>query len=239
MFKRRVKSDYRQEGECLYRCLTCPSGCPPTNINFCSFALCTITLNRSSLSHLDIRLKYKVVSSRLTFYVEKSVFTPSLLAPVRVHFSLPVVGDTLETGGPKRPAVLTGVVRYKAGGGGNTPQRAREFWTVPDPFSSVLVRMWQSEPMSEWSPSIVSPVVIRWPLSWPLSAIAEPQRRRGHFDASTYRSLIHSRVPGHRARNSDENRSHRCQICCVRCLHRVLSFSLFPPPVILNRLSAF
>lgn len=237
MFKRRVKSDYslarRQERECIYRCLTCPSGCPPTNINFCSFALCTITLNRSSLLHLDIRFKYKVVSSRLTFYVEKSVFTRSLLPPpVRVHFSLPVVGDTLETRGPKRPPVLRGVVRYKAGA--NTPQRAREFWNVPDPFSSVLVRMRQSEPMSEWSPSIVSPAVIRWPLSWPLSAIAEPQRRRGHFDASTYRSLIHSRVPGHQARNSDENGSHRCQICCVRCLHRVLSFSLFPPPVILN-----
>lgn len=85
MFKRRVKSDYslarRQERECIYRCLTCPSGCPPTNINFCSFALCTITLNRSSLLHLDIRFKYKVVSSRLTFYVEKSVFTRSLLPP--------------------------------------------------------------------------------------------------------------------------------------------------------------
>lgn len=146
MFKRRVKSDYslarRQEGECLYRCLTCPSGCPPTNINFCSFALCTITLNRSSLSHLHIRLKYKVVSSRLTFYVEKSVFTPSLLAPVRVHFSLPVVGDTLETGGPKRPAVLTGVVRYKAGGGptlrkglgnfGPCLTRSARFWSGCD-----------------------------------------------------------------------------------------------------------
>lgn len=210
MFRRRVKSDYslaqRQEVEFIYRCLTCPSGCPPTNINFCSFALCSITLNRSSFFRLDIRLKYKVVSSRLTFCMEKSVFTPSLL-PLLSEFTLHfLVSATRWKRGAQSGRLSWGGRQIQRGA--NTLRRAREFWNVPGPFSSVAVRMWRSESMSEWNPSIVSPAVIRWPPSWPLRAIAEPQRRQSHFDTSTYRSLIHSRVPGHQARNSDENRSH-------------------------------
>lgn len=149
MFKRRVKSDYslaqRQEGECIYRCLTCPSGCPPTNINFCSFALCTITLNRSSLFYLDIRLKNEVVSSGLTFCMEKSVFTPSLLPPVRVHFSFPVVSDTLENTGPK--AVLRGPSDTKrhqhSAKGSGTLERAWPvlFGSGPDVTVGADVRM--------------------------------------------------------------------------------------------------
>lgn len=46
------------------------------------------------------------------------------------------------------------------------------------------------------------------------------------------RSLIHSRVPAHRGRNSNEKWSQRCQICFAYdvCARRFLSFHLIWPP---------